>query len=547
MFRLAAITVLTGSLFAADWEEYRTGPFEVWTEASEKEGRQLLVRLEQTRHMLGTYLGKQDLASLWTIRVVIRKNQPALPWKLGRDAMVSTLMANTPPSREWLREAVKLLLESNAKRMPSDWERGLIDFLSTLDAAGPKITLGTPPKDASRNLDWARVHYLATNPEYGSRFRVLLNNLQQGAEEDVAFRNSIGMTRAQLDAEAAKHLANAALGPATTSGRPITDRDFPARPVEVPRALAAIADVTGNVKLVPAGSLEAAELAGLDAARNGRKAEARDWLKQAIANGSTSALVCFEYGRLLDEPDAKRNAFVDAAKKNGRWAAPYIEMARLETTPARIAHYLKEATLRDPRNSDLWQSYAKALSDAEELSEASKAWFNAELTAPTVAQRDTIREARRRFIEERAAREEELKRLQAEERQREMDRLRNEAINRIREAEAKANKGGVTRDPNQKVEEWWDDKQPSQKLNGILEKVDCLGRGVARLFIRPTDGKPIALLIPDPGKVVLLGGSSEAAFSCGVQKPARPVTAEYKVRADAKLATAGDIAILEFR
>jgi hypothetical protein len=515
MFRLAAILILACSLGAADWEEYRTGPFEVWTEASEKEGRQLLVRLEQTRHMLGTYLGKQDLVSLWTIRVVIRKNQPATPWRLGRDAMVSTLTSNTPPSREWMREVVRLLLESNAKRMAPEWESGLIDFLSTLEAAGPKITLGTPPKDASRNKDWARVHYLATNPEYGSRFRVLLNNLQQGAEEDVAFRNSIGMTRAQLDAEAARHLANPALGPVTTSGRPIVDRDFPARPVELPRALAAIADATGNPKLVPAGTLEAAELAGLDAARGGRKSEARDWLKQAIANGTTSALVHFEYGKLLDEPEEKRKAFVEAAKKNGRWAAPYVEMAKLETTPARIAHYLKEATTRDTRNTALWQQYARALSDAEELSEASKAWFQAELTAPTAAERDTVREARRLFIEERAAREEEMKRRQAEERQREMDRLRNEAMNRIREAEAKANKGTAARDPNQKVEEWWEDKQPSQKVSGTLEKVDCLGRGVARLFIRPADGKPVALLIPDPRNVVILGSGGEAAFSCG--------------------------------
>lgn len=539
--------VLVCSLGAADWEEYRTGPFEVWTEASEKEGRQLLVRLEQMRHMLGTYLGKQELASLWTIRVVIRKNQPATPWRLGRDAMVSTLTANTPPAREWLRGVVTLLLESNARRMPQEWESGLIDFLSTLEAAGPKITLGTPPKDASRNKDWARVHYLAANPEYGSRFRVLLNNLQQGAEEDVAFRNSIGMTRAQLDAEATRHLANPALGPVTVSGRAIADRDFPARPVEALRALAAIADATGDRRPVPAGTLEAAELAGLEAARAGRRSEARDWLKQATANGTTSARVYLEYGKLLEDPDEKRNAFVEAAKRNGRWAAPYVEMAKLETAPARIAHYLKEAAARDPRNSALWQQYAKALSDAEELSEASKAWFQAELTAPTSAERDTVRQARRLFMEERAAREEEMKRRQAEERQREMDRLRNEAMNRIREAEARANKGAAARDPNQKVEQWWEDKQPSQKMSGTLEKVDCLPRGVARLLIRTADNKPLALLIPDPRNVVILGGGGEAAFSCGVQKPARPVSVEYRVRADAKLATAGDIAILEFR
>lgn len=546
MYRLLSILFLAGSLGAADWEEYRTGPFQVWTEGSEKEGRQLLVRLEQTRHMLGTYLGKQDLVSLWTLRVVIRRNQPPSPWRLGRDAMVSTLTANTPPSREWMHGLVTMLLEANAKRMPREWESGLTAFLSTLEAAGPKITLGTPPKDSARNTDWARVHLLATNPEYGSRFRVLLNNLQQGATEDVAFRNSIGMTRAELDTAAARHLANTALAPFVTSGRPIADRDFPARPVETPRALASVADATANPKLVPAGTLEAMEIGGLAAAREGRKFEARDLLKQAIANNTASALVHFEYGKLLDDADSKRTAFVEAAKKNGLWALPYIELARLESTPSRVAHYLKEAAARDGRNSDLWQQYAQALSDAGELSEASKAWFNAELTAPVAAERDKVREARLRFVEERAAREEEMKRREADERQREMDRLRTEAMNRIREAEAKANKGAA-RDPNQKVEEWWDDKQPSVKMQGALEKVDCLAKGVARLFVRPPEGKPVALLIPDPGKVVILGGGGQASFGCGVQKPPRKVSIEYKERADPRLATAGDIAILEFR
>ena len=48
MIRLLALLV-AANLAQAGWEEYRTGPFEVWTEGSEKEARQLLVRLEQTR------------------------------------------------------------------------------------------------------------------------------------------------------------------------------------------------------------------------------------------------------------------------------------------------------------------------------------------------------------------------------------------------------------------------------------------------------------------------------------------------------------------
>ncbi|MCS7024835.1 MAG: hypothetical protein NZV14_08535 [Bryobacteraceae bacterium] len=540
------IFLLASVLQAADWEGYRSGPFEIWTEASEKEARQLLVRLEQVRHLLGVYLGKNDPVSVWPLRVLIRKNQPAAAWILGRDAMISALTANTPPSASWMRQTVTMLLEANARRMPPDWEAGLISFLSTLEATGPRIKLGAPPADAARNLAWARVHWLATNPEYGSRFRVLLNNLQQGADEDVAFRNSIAMTRQQLDQAAGAHLANPAIEAVWISGRPLAERDFVARPLDTTAAMAAMADLTGNVKILPAGTREAMEIAGLAAARAGRKAEALDLLRQAIAQQSASPRVHLEYGKLLDQPDAKRNAFVEAAKRNAQWPEPYLELAKLETAPARVAHYLKEAALRAPRQCQIWVQYAQALTEADQLSEASKAWFSAELAAADSAEREQVRQARLRFIEQRAAREEELKRLQAEERQRELDRLRTEAMNRIREAEAKANRSAPPRDPNQKIEPWWEDKQPAVKLRGRLEKVDCLPRGQARLSLRSQEGKWIPLLIADPSQVVILGGG-EASLRCGVQKPAPVVHVEYRLRADPKLATAGDVASLEFQ
>ena len=47
-------------------------------------------------------------------------------------------------------------------------------------------------------------------------------------------------------------------------------------------------------------------------------------------------------------------------------------------------------------------------------------------------------------------------------------------------------------------------------------------------------------------KIVIVGGG-EAAFGCGVQKPARQATVEYKARQDAKMATMGDVTLIEFR
>ncbi|HUQ92183.1 MAG TPA: hypothetical protein VM120_10930 [Bryobacteraceae bacterium] len=542
---VGSLLFLLSSASAGNWEECRSGPFQVWTNGSERDARQLLVRLEQVRHVLGHLLGKPDPGALWTLRVIVAKGKQATPWTLGHDAWVSILPAGAAPPRAWQKEVARMLLESNARRMPAYWEDGLIDFFSTLEAQGPKITLGAPPPPAERNLNWARVHFLATNVEYVSRFRVLLNNLQGGADEDVAYRNSLGMSKTALEADIAKHFAAGQFSPTTVAGRAMAEKDFTMRPLEASRVAAAIGEAAGNPKLAAEGSLESAELQGLDAARRGQKQEARDLLKQAIEAGSRSARVHLEYGKLLGDSKARQDAYVEAAKRNPRWAQPYIELAEMETTPSRHVFYLKTAAALDHRNSELWQRLARAYLNAKQFSEASKAWFSAELAAPTAEDRAKVAEARRLFEDERQNREASERKRIADERQQELDRLKAEAMNAIKAAEARANQGLAPADPKKKVEEWWDEKTPSQKVSGQFQKVDCLGKQ-ARIWILPAGGKATALLIRDPGQIVVMGGG-ETAFGCGPQRPVRQVTVEYKPRVDTKLGTSGDVAFVEFR
>ncbi len=527
MSRFVLLSLLLAfSLRGEEWEECRSGPFEVWTNASEKDARQLLVRLEQVRHMVGVYLGKSDPVSLWTIRVLVRKgkNTPATDWTLGRDAWISQLPENAVPSADWMKDVARMLMESNARRLPVYWEQGLLTFLSTLDAKGPRITLGAPPVATQRTMDWARVHYLATNEEYTTRFRVLMNNLQQGADEDVGYRNAIGKTKAELEKTIAAYHAAGQFASVEVSGRAISERDFYTRPIEAPRAAAALEDASGTFQL---------------------DKQPLEWFRKTIAEGTASARVYLEYGKRLTDAKAKQEAFVEAAKKNPRWAQPYVELANLEKTPERVAFYLKSAAPLDVRNSKLWQRLAEAQLDAKQFPEASRSWFSAELAAASIEERDAIRKARRDFEAERGRREDEERRRIADERQRELDRLREEALNKVREAEARANKGQAPMASGAKVEEWWDDKTPSKKISGQLQKVDCMGK-MARVWIVPQGGKPVPLLIRDAGQVVIVGGG-EAAFGCGVQNPARQATVEYKPRVDTKQNSQGDVTLIEFR
>ena len=76
-----------------------------------------------------------------------------------------------------------------------------------------------------------------------------------------------------------------------------------------------------------------------------------------------------------------------------------------------------------------------------------------------------------------------------------------------------------------------------------LERVECLGKP-ARLMLKTAKG-PLRLLIPDPAKIVLMG-DQQKTLGCGVQAGAPAVRIEYVVRADAKLATAGDVLVIEW-
>ena len=74
--------------------------------------------------------------------------------------------------------------------------------------------------------------------------------------------------------------------------------------------------------------------------------------------------------------------------------------------------------------------------------------------------------------------------------------------------------------------------------------MDCLGKQL-RVVLTGDDGKPIRLLVADPGRITLIG-AGELTLGCGPQK-ARRVSVEYFPKPNPKLATAGEVAVIEFQ
>ncbi|HXK04036.1 MAG TPA: hypothetical protein VMS37_16655, partial [Verrucomicrobiae bacterium] len=125
----------------------------------------------------------------------------------------------------------------------------------------------------------------------------------------------------------------------------------------------------------------------------------------------------------------------------------------------------------------------------------------------------------------------------------ELAKLKSQAQAELHKAEAKMNEG--SQQPAEKPIPWWEGPHPSGKVTGTLKHVDCLPKQQARLIVESADHKTVRLLITDPAKVAFLG-AGEVSLGCGVQKP-RHVVIEYFPKPDSKLATAGEVATIEFQ
>ena len=550
-FLLLALAPL--ALPAETWIKFTRGPFEVWTEAGARPGRETLVRFEQFRHALGEVLGENDLQTPLPVRVFVFRNPRGwsgdTPLAEGRDRYSVVLDEKAVVTPAIWRALVRLFLESNSAQMPPAFERGITEFFSTFDVKGIRITAGTPP--AKPDLDWARVHLLMTDPEYSGRLRVLLYNLRHGVAEEPAYRNAFDRSAAEVEAAAERHLAAGHFDTTQLSSAPMSERDFPERSVSDTDARLARADLLAGTasaeeyrKLLAAHEkvAEAEEGLGLLALRAGNRDEARRDFADAVAAGTGSARCLIEYAKLETDDAKAMDALRKAAGINPKLDEPLALMAARDTDPRmRLAHW-KAATERNPRNPAYWKALAEANLAEHNYTEAAKAWRGGEQAATDPKVREEMRAGRMAVERQRLDYEEEERRREAEEKAREIERLKTEARDQLHKAEAKYSDGPAK--PAGEVVPWWDGPKPPASLTGTLRQVDCLGTQ-ARLVVETADKKTVRLLIADPSKVAY-AGEGPGALTCGAQKPRR-VTIGYVPKTNTKLATAGEVATLEFQ
>jgi hypothetical protein len=560
VWRLVILCWLPLAGFAEDrWTSFQSGPFEVYSSAGIKAGRDTLVRFEQIRYALGQLVGDDNLTAPRPLRIFLFKNARELaaypstaPIIAARDRFAILLAAGAPVPPSVNREVTRLLLESNVARMPPSIERGLIALFSTIEVNGIRPTLGKPVPPAERNHDWALVDMLATDTEYYGKLRVIIYNLRRGIDIEAAYRNAVAKTPAEVSKLADQFLAAGHFQTVEVASRPMSPNDFPEKPVEAAAARLALADLllgeasrTAYQKMIQdkVSVAEAWEGLGLMALHAGQKDAAREHFAKAMDAGAQSAGVYIEYARLEPDKAKARAALEKAVKANPKLAEPHVLMAERESDLDRKIAELQAAVKLDARNAAWWQALAEAYLAEHNYGDAAKAWRSAEQAATTDADRDRYRQARVAIEQQRLDYEAAERRRQEEEKQRELEKLKAEARAQLHAAEAKANQGGATASAEKPVP-WWEGPKPSGHSTGMLKQVDCLGKQF-RLLVETADAKTIRLLVPDSSQVTILGGG-EQTLTCGRQKPRR-VSIEYFPKANAKLATAGEVATIEFQ
>ncbi|HBY62446.1 MAG TPA: hypothetical protein DEH78_21700 [Solibacterales bacterium] len=553
--RRMLIAVLFPACLCAGWSEFRSGPFDILTDAGDQAGRAALTHFEQLRHTLGTLLGMPDVKPVWPVRVIVLKNAkdraryagggaPALGF--AREEFVGSMVASQPVPSELNRAIVRMLIETNVpSKMQGDIEGGLADLLSTLEVPRPtRINIGAAPPVAQRTAAWARLQMLSTLPEYTGKLRVLLSNLARGIDPEPAFRNAFGKDQATIDKEAAAHLQAGAFETAPFNARPLDpEKQFKPREVEDAEVKRRLADLLladparSNDARAACQAIQAVDCLGILNARLGNAEGARAQLETAVKD-SRNAFLFAELAKVTLDDGAAKPLLDRAIELNPRWSEPHKLLAARETNPNRKAAILRTAAGLEPRNFALWKATAEAMLPLNQFGEAAKAWAAAERAAETPEQRDEIRRARNSVEERRAEEMEAARKRAAEEEARAMQKLKDDHERRVREAEARANAGREI-DPNKKVEKWWDGAK-GERVEGLLQRVDCV-RGQARLTLTVA-GKPLPLLVKDPAQVALIGQSGQTTLGCGVQKPPRPVVVEYQ---PAK--PIGEVTLIEFR
>jgi len=548
--RLLVVLLLLASPLHGRWWKLYDGTFTVYSDASERAARETLARLQLARRAF-SYLGDAaipfpviayTLASESRFRAIRPGAATRGFYQSGaqRDYIVLS-SSDGDTQRITFHEFSHLVFNHTLGPLPQWLEEGMAEFHSTLAFDGDRLRLGVPVANHLRLLaanplfsaaelsgitknspqynessragvfyaqSWAMVHMLRAGEGYREHFNTFLNGVQSGEAVPAAFQRAFGKSFSEAVAGLRAYLAR--------PGLPVLEYTTAAQrsapPVQVESLSDAEGDLVYSELALDAGHAEEAAkiyrrlarskpdsartAAALGAMALGQKEyeQAKRYFEQAMHYPDAPAEVFFESAMLLRDRQGSRAEVTDllrkALERNPKYAEAHfllgIQFANDNRHEDAIRH-LQQAAAVFPRQSYFWHALAISYHALGRMELTHRAAQRALDSASNAEQAEMARAALR---------------------------LASTAA-----SEAKP-KG-----PDVVTPDSWKNKQGDARVEGILERIECLGAN-ARFHVR-TGGKITGFFVENPGEVLLKNLSSVTfEFRCGPQKPV-PIAVEF--------------------
>jgi tetratricopeptide (TPR) repeat protein len=622
-----------------NWIVLSTPGLELYTNAGARTGRDAMRNLDQIDRLFQRLAGA-PVARRKPIRVFVfdsrRSFQPfalegSPPNRVGyyqrgreRDLIVMRAVPAGETYRVVYHEYVHLKMHALNPSIPLWLDEGLAEFYSTARFEGSKVLVGAPVRQHVENLRrhelmslpelfattrhserydsdeaslfysqcWALVHMLQVHDAYRAQTPAFLRLLAAGTPELDAIDRAFKKNAATLHRDLASYVRQDHFEVLHVSDVPAaTDAEITERAVSEVEATIALAELSSDIGKAEQAS---ALLNGMDQSSLGdhRTLAARGWqalaarqedaaqelFRQAVAGGSRSARLHYEYANLLrrsPEQAAQARAVLRLAMDLDPQDAEIAYLLGHLESEAHLyeeaAGHLQHAVALQPHHIRSCHAYTLALHHAgrsEAASEAAAACRKHALTAEDVA----LTEAALALVAQPVSLEAkgpEIRRGQSRLMGHDLPSGSGAASSGASTGPLLAPPAGakppsgdasapeppyLTRNARRAqsqmretvVSEEFQMPQGDQLVHGVLERVDCL-RDQARLVVRSGETR-LSLLVREPQRVTLVaapGNSITAELRCGPQRTA--VSVEYRARRDAKAGTAGDVTMIEFR
>jgi tetratricopeptide (TPR) repeat protein len=567
---------------AKTWLRIRTSNFELLTSAREKDGKNLLLHLEKVRSFFIASMGRLE-GAMRPVRIIgfssarefepYRPNEFATAFYSGGPQGDFIVMKDISPDSYpvAIHEYVHLLIRHTGMNPPPWWNEGQAELFSTLTSAGSQVEVGSILAGRFQQLkqerlidlrelvraghdsplyndkhkaamfyaeSWALVHMLNLSEEYRPHLREFMRLLGEHLEPEELFQKAYGKTlpgvQQDLESYLNRRQFNAVRYGIKLEKSAETPEASAASGLEVELALATIliSDKPDESRRILEGlnrshpeSSAVEESLGYLFWYQADREGARTHLGRAIEKGAASARTYVDYTHLMQETHASSSLLIPimerAAKQYPDDGEVGLTLASLYLSDGRYAQALAGITgiggVPPDRASRTFTLLAYCYLGLGDLTQAKAALEKARSYARSTLDKGEV---------ERLARS-----------------LANVEQSSRRSKQTAAVPGSPP--PVKVTATGIPPTSTALKIRGVLIQIDCLDAGMARV-IAESDGRKVALLIEDPGRITIEGKTGgRVDFDCGPQ-PRTPVRITYEPIPNEKFGTAGRILTIEF-